>query len=287
MTQQPFPFEKTGPMAAQIPPHMKTAIMRALSKDRDQRQGTAQQFYTELTAGGAHQRASATDVGVGAGPTEQFPAAGPSAGAQSPMRTQVGEPFVPPTDPGPAPFLGGSVEPTPPMMHQHVPTAGGQAVPTPPPQMHGRGGGGGKGLYIGLAGLVAALLVVGLVVALKGGGEEETEPPLLPTNTPATSDTSTNGPDPTETSETTGSTPPPTGDSSTPPPEPKTQPKPTTEPKPQPKTEPKAEPGTAACDAAIAAALAGKCAQARQAFASCSGHKRHIAGANIRNCKGR
>src|SRR5690606_27135814 len=41
MTQQPSPFEQTGPMAAQIPPHIKAACMRALSKDASERQATA------------------------------------------------------------------------------------------------------------------------------------------------------------------------------------------------------------------------------------------------------
>jgi serine/threonine-protein kinase len=277
MTQQPFPFDQTGPMAAQIPPHMKQAIMRALSKDRDQRQATSKQFYEELGAGGIG-RPSATDLGTGAGPTEAFPAA-PAAGAQAPMRTQMGAPFVSPTEPG-----GG-----PPMQHQYVPTAGGQAVPTPPPQMHGRGGGGGKGLYIGLAGLVAAGLVVGLVYALSGGGNDETdEPPILSSSTPssdtATTSQTTTPPDPTTTEGTGGTAP---TNTTTPsstgkPPQPPTQPKPTPDPEPK-----GGEQGTAACDAAIAAALAGKCGAARSAMGRCSGPKKHIAAANIARCKGR
>src|SRR5215831_13410025 len=52
MTAQPFPFESV-PAAAGVPPAMKHAILRALSKDRAQRQGNVRQFYEELASGGS------------------------------------------------------------------------------------------------------------------------------------------------------------------------------------------------------------------------------------------
>src|SRR5689334_15801322 len=51
MTAQPFPFESV-PAAAGIPPQMKGAILRSLSKDRAQRQAEVRQFYEELASGG-------------------------------------------------------------------------------------------------------------------------------------------------------------------------------------------------------------------------------------------
>jgi eukaryotic-like serine/threonine-protein kinase len=322
MTQQPHPFEQTSTMAAQIPPHIKQACMRALSKDRDERQATAREFYADFS-GGAGGRRSVTQVDTSAsggaateafsapppmmaptgGATEAFAApamTAPGAGAARPGQTQVGEPFVPPMDAGPPPGAYGSP-------HQNVPTAGGQAVPAPPARSHGGGGGGGKGLYIVLAGLVAAGLVVGGIVMFSGGGgDEDGDTTVIDIGKPGgndgpkpgddgddttTGDDATTGDDPTggDTGEGgTGTTPP-----EPPPPQPKIQP--TAQPKTQPTTQPTSQPppppppdGTAACDAAIGAALAGNCSAARANLAKCSGHKKHIATANVnQKCRGR
>src|SRR3954467_13359909 len=50
MTAQPFPFEMV-PMSGPVPPKMKAAVMRALSKDKTQRQQTVRDFYEEFTMG--------------------------------------------------------------------------------------------------------------------------------------------------------------------------------------------------------------------------------------------
>src|SRR6185312_9538430 len=47
MTAQPFPFE-TVPMGSAIPPKMKQAVMRALAKDKNQRQQTVREFFEEF-----------------------------------------------------------------------------------------------------------------------------------------------------------------------------------------------------------------------------------------------
>src|SRR5688572_7177823 len=51
MTAQPIPFEVSAP-AKNIPDTMRTAILRGLAKDRDQRPNTAREFFTELSDGG-------------------------------------------------------------------------------------------------------------------------------------------------------------------------------------------------------------------------------------------
>ena len=51
MTAQPFPFEAI-PMGGQVPPKMKAAVMRALSKDKTQRQQTVREYFEDGTAGG-------------------------------------------------------------------------------------------------------------------------------------------------------------------------------------------------------------------------------------------
>jgi eukaryotic-like serine/threonine-protein kinase len=296
MTQQPFPFEQTGAIAAQIPPPMKSAIMRALSKDPNGRQATAKQFFEELSAGG--QRLSAVDVGapaVGGASTEAFPMAGGGGGGGGAPRagnTQIGEPFIPPVEAAPPPPM---MDVAPP--HQNVPTAGGQAVPAPPVRSHG--GGGGKGLYIAAAGLLAALLVVGIVVAFGGGGGGgDTDVTLtLPSANTAEPAASTAGTDTGSSDDgnsgddgtsDTGSTPA-TSSPPTQPPSPTPNPTSKASAQPQPPSQPPPPPppanGDAACSQAIQAAQAKNCAAARSALAQCSGSRQGVAAANVNtNC---
>jgi eukaryotic-like serine/threonine-protein kinase len=205
MTQQPSPFESTGAMAAQIPPHIKAACMKALSKNADDRQPTAKAFYAELkgqpgarlTAPGiAASPSGVVDSGVGGGATEAFAAAvtGGAAGAPGAAagatkgKTQIGEPFVPPVSAvgppagaAPAPYQGG-------------PPGGGQAVPASPMASGGGGGGGGnKGMMMAVAAGVGLLLIVGVVIAFSGDDEESEIPPLLSTNEPETAEVDSAG----------------------------------------------------------------------------------------------
>ncbi|WP_437928251.1 serine/threonine-protein kinase [Sorangium sp. So ce291] len=142
MTAQPFPFEAV-PMGAAAPPKMKAAVMRALSKNREDRQQSAREFYEELTIG-AGPRLSV----LGSAPRTQVGLEAPTSGtALMPSRsgqTQLGEPlFVagPPTGGGRtvvnhhaatvmdrAAMPSGAVAAHPP-----VPTGSGQVFPAPPP----------------------------------------------------------------------------------------------------------------------------------------------------------
>ncbi|MEM6792326.1 MAG: serine/threonine-protein kinase, partial [Myxococcota bacterium] len=192
MTAQPHAFEAANPMATQIPPHIKAATMRALSKDQMARHATAKEFYADFKGRGVGAPAGtqvpssvpAPPGGGSVSATEAFlagpPAAATGGGGRPPGAgaTQIGEPFVPPPGVGP-----GAPPPNP------VPnTGGGQAIPTPGPApgpmrvgaAGPRGGGNNNKLYAGAA---AALVVVIGVVAFVGFGgkkEKEDEFPIVP-----------------------------------------------------------------------------------------------------------
>ena len=279
MTAQPSPFEGTGPMAAQIPAGMKQACLRSLKKEANERQGTAKEFFAELSGGGAPKSINAGAAGTPA--TEAFSAdqfAAVGGGGPAPAgKTQIGEPFVPPVG-GP----GGGASPTAVdavptgSPHQNVPTGGGQALPVAPARS-APGGGGNKGMLIAIAGVVAALLVVGIVVAFSGDSDDDGETTDL---IPATSATEETDDDPDETDTGDGETEP--DGSSTAEPETKTQTR--TQTRTRTKTKTKTDTnasGTAACDQAISAAMSGNCGGARSALNRCKGYKRSTAVANV------
>ena len=64
MTAQPFPFE-TVPLGSQVPPKMKAAVMRALSKDRERRQQSVREFFegSSRSARAGRRRASSRSRG--------------------------------------------------------------------------------------------------------------------------------------------------------------------------------------------------------------------------------
>jgi serine/threonine-protein kinase len=165
MTAQPFPFEASA-VSANIPGPMKQAIMRSLSKDRDQRQGTVRQFYEELAGAGTGIGSSPSIVGVGANRGGDTTAIAAVPGGQAPSH-----PGFTPQPQGYAP-------------HQvaHV-TPGAQTFPTSPqpqaypPVQEKRGG---KGLIIGLGAAAGVLLIVGVVIAARQMKPAD-EPPVVKT----------------------------------------------------------------------------------------------------------
>jgi tRNA A-37 threonylcarbamoyl transferase component Bud32 len=161
MTAQPTPFEASAPHMS-IPEGMRRAILRALSKDRDQRQGTAKEFFADLSTGVALP-ATADDV-----PAPSIGSQGTAAMAAVPDFTGAG-PF-PMGAPGPVGHPGGMPIPGPmaPPGSLGGPMPMGAAVPVaPPPAARRGGGGGGLGLIIGLVvvggGLLAAIAVVAVL----------------------------------------------------------------------------------------------------------------------------
>jgi serine/threonine protein kinase len=174
MTAQPIPFEVSAP-SLNVPAAMRSAILKALSKDKEQRQGSAREFFAELS-GGARMTVTG-DPPTKHSDTAAMPAA-PDFSAPAPVF---------PSGPGP----GSPPMHAPAHIPAHVPGTG-PAVAVPPAPPPTRGQGGGKGLVIGL-GAVGALLLgaMAIVAARSMKPAEEVQPLPIPTSTPAASGTST------------------------------------------------------------------------------------------------
>jgi len=151
MSVQPIPFEVSAP-SKNIPDGMRKAILRALSKNKEDREPSAREYFADLSDGGRVTVESHPDIG---GATT-----GTAAMAQVPD-------FSPPAPIINPKLMGGG----PPVM----------AVP-PSPITSGRNkSGGGKGLVIGL-GVVGAILLVSIAVLALGsfGGKKEDDAPIIP-----------------------------------------------------------------------------------------------------------
>src|SRR5688572_18501545 len=130
MTAQPIPFEVSAP-AKNIPEGMRHAILKGLSKDRDERPTTAREFFTELSDGGR--------MTVEANPAETAAAARTGTAAMEAV---------------PA-FMSGPAHAAP-MGHQPHPAptpVAMAAAPPPPPRTQPGAGGSGKGLIFALVGI--------------------------------------------------------------------------------------------------------------------------------------
>jgi len=147
MSGQPFPFE-TIPMAANVPPKMKQAVMHALAKDPAGRPATARDFFDELTIGGTRMSV----VGLGSAGVGGIPAMGGEGSGRRSPGTQMGEPLF--ADGGmqgvPAQTMGFNPS------HGGHPTGGGQAFPTPPAHQQKSGNGAVIGIIAGVLALGAA-----------------------------------------------------------------------------------------------------------------------------------
>ena len=163
MTAPPLAFEAI-PTAAGVPPSMKQAILRALSKDRNDRQPDVRRFYEDLASGGAgvatapamvvaHPGGAAHPAGGGGG-TAAMPAAPSGAGSNPGFGAQ------------------GVAHATP----------GGQAFPAPPPPPAGAKG-GGKGLIIGLAATAGILAIVAVIIMARQMRPKEDIPVTSPITT--------------------------------------------------------------------------------------------------------
>ncbi len=164
MTAQPIPFEVSAP-AKNIPEGMRRAILKGLSKDRDQRESSAREFFTDLSDGGR--------MTVEANPAETAAAARTGTAAMDAVPGFM-------SSPGPAAPMLGSPHPAPtPMAVAAAP------VPRAPQRTQG-GGGGGKGLIFGLVGVAAVLLGAIGIVLMKGSKQENTDLPPIAINTAPT-----------------------------------------------------------------------------------------------------
>jgi eukaryotic-like serine/threonine-protein kinase len=174
MTAQPLPFEVTAP-AREVPDHMRKAILRALSKNREERQDTAKDFFAELSHGGGITVAEEP-------PRSQLQVQGTAAMAAAPDFAAFGAGSGP--GPTPAPMIAPVQAPTP------VPMMGPAIVPPPPAPMPRGGGGGSKGLIFGLAGVGGVLLLAIVVVVVKTMKKDDGETSLTNPFTSASASTS-------------------------------------------------------------------------------------------------
>jgi serine/threonine-protein kinase len=249
-TAKPIPFEAT-PVSSQIPASMRAAILRALSKNKEDRQSSASQFVDEL-AGNAGAPAPGASTGTAA------MAAPPVFGG--PMNPAAKTAAMPAPSTGPA--VASAVIPTP---------------STP------RGGGGGnKGLVFGLAGVGAVILVGIVVVATRSKNEPVAAAPPLDTPTAAPAkiapqiDTTTPAtPDTVPVPEQTPTPVAPVGTKPTTKPTPATTTPATTTTPPATTTTPATKPpvesgGGNACAACISAASAGNFGSAAASYNACS-----------------
>jgi serine/threonine protein kinase len=262
MMSQPIPFEAT-PVAGQIPASMRAAILRALSKNKEDRQASVTQFYEELAG-------SAPAVAPGA-------VSGTAAMAAPPIFDAPAGP--PKTAAMPAPVTSGPS------------TAQASATAMPIPE---RKSGGNKGLIIGLASIGGVLLLGMAVVGVRSMKPAPDEAPPQQT-TPAAPPPATVTPPPTATAEPAAPdtataepaapvapTHPATHSTATKPPESTTSHGTTTTPQtgsPKPPVTPPPPSGNA-CAACIAAAKSGNFGSAASSYNGCSdpGQKAQCAG---------
>jgi serine/threonine-protein kinase len=161
MTAQPIPFEVSAP-SKDIPEGMRRAILKGLSKDRDQRQTSAREFFSELSDGGrmtVEQPAGEARTGTAAMEAVPAFAAAPAYAAPS--------------------ALGPGHAPAP------TPMAVSAAHPPPAPTRPGSSG-GGKGLLIGLGSLGAILLLAMVVLAVRSSKPNDEDIPPSAFNNTAT-----------------------------------------------------------------------------------------------------
>jgi tRNA A-37 threonylcarbamoyl transferase component Bud32 len=156
----------TMPFHERISPRMKDALRKALAKSPDDRFATVGDFFDAFSG--------ATPMAQHAGTAPAMPAAPAGkgkteigtpldfSGAAAPSLGSYGSnpgPMTPPAAQAGTPAMGNVTFPTP--------NAG---VPQPPPnaRAHAQGGGGNKGMLLGIAGVVGVLSIGLVVFALKG-----------------------------------------------------------------------------------------------------------------------
>ena len=278
MTAQPFPFE-AHPLGAQVPPAMKAAVLKALSKTPAERQASARELMEELQNGARGSMVpGSADHPATAAMTEV-----PEEVLAAREKTQLGAPaFAPPP--------GGH------------PTAGVHVVPVAPRSAPPKKG-GGKGLLIGLGGAAFVLGIVGIVVAAKGMKPEEEVPltnpftataptgavtvePVPPSEMPTAEvpEMRIDPPEPTAPAKAPAKSTSP-AKTSTPAPAKTTAPAKTAQPapKPTPTTTAPALTGDAACVEAKRLADNGDIIRASQVYQNCSGSRAASARAAIQN----
>ena len=165
MTAQPKPLEEVVSANMNVPEHLRLAIMKALSKDREHRQATVRELFQELSDGERMtvERPAAFAAEVGSAATAAMPVAPAfSPGGVAPTAAM---PHVPAAGLGSPPPSGGA------LIGAAHPIGAVPAVAAPMPSTAKPRS--GKGLVIGLVALAGVVGVVMLVVLLKSSKPEE------------------------------------------------------------------------------------------------------------------
>jgi tRNA A-37 threonylcarbamoyl transferase component Bud32 len=175
MTAQPIPFEVSAP-AKHLPDGMRKAILRGLSKEREQRPSTAREFFTELSDGGR--------MTVEANPVETAAAARTGTASMDAVPAfaagvaQAAAYGPPPAHPAPTPMAHAAAAPIPP-----APARGSAG-----------GSGGGKGLIFGLVGVGAVLLGAILILVVRSNKPQNDDLPPIAINTTPSGTSASTGP---------------------------------------------------------------------------------------------
>lgn len=150
MTEPPTPLERQ-PLGPNVPAGMRAAIMRALSKNKEERFDSVRAFCEALTS---TEPVSIDAAAVGHAKTEAVPQVGmPDSGAMGRAKTEMAQPV-----------MGGG------------PAFGGGAVSVPQGPTHAPEKKKNNGLVIGLGVLAVVLLGGGIVAAMSGSKKNAVEP---------------------------------------------------------------------------------------------------------------
>jgi serine/threonine-protein kinase len=164
MTAQPIPFDVSAP-TKNIPPAMRQAILKSLSKDREQRQASARDFFAELSEGGR----MTVDAPPPAAAVRSTAAHASTAAMDQVPQFHAAPPVQ--ASPAYAPIAGG------------MGTPAGIAAPAPPPRAKS---GGGKGVVVGLAAVGGVLLITMAVLAARSLKKPDDQLPPLGATTSTT-----------------------------------------------------------------------------------------------------
>ncbi len=177
MTAAPKPFETVAP-TAHIPEGLRHAILRALSKERTQRQDSARQFFAELSGGG-----------------RMTVEASPVAAAGTPAAAYQATAAMPAT---PAAAVGAGYAPTALQPQMHAPGGHPMGAPVtgpavvapvmagvPPAPTRSGGASSNKGLILSLGGVGLALVIAIIIVAIRTNQPDDIAPITAPLGGPS------------------------------------------------------------------------------------------------------
>jgi serine/threonine-protein kinase len=191
MTAQPTPVE-AQPNGGNIPPKMRDAIMKALSKNREDRFASVRDFFDGFSMGLAE--ASPLSMRGASAPAAQAVVGPPSGDGPSGGRakTEIGAPL-------PAFAMGGGAPVGPAPMPAPVAYNAPAAIPAGPAHVgKSEGGGGGRGGLLVAAGVIGLITLAGVGAALMLNKKKTVvvaPPDLTSTTTAAASDSAVAGGD--------------------------------------------------------------------------------------------